>query len=193
MEEKQLVKQLHEILYVIWREEKTPEIWETGIICSIFKKVYKLDCNNCRGITFLEIEYKVFCNGLNERLKEITENVLGEYQCGFRKNRSIFDQIFIIRQVMEKHYEHTQDLHMLFVDFKKAFDSIDRYKLYQVMEDMKIPYKLITLLKMKMKNTTASVKVTNKVSNSFTFNACVRQGDGLSTTLFLLALHHGVQ
>ena len=61
---------------------------------------------------------------------------------------------------MEKHYEHNQNLHILFVDFKQAFDSIDRHKLYQVMEDMK--------------NTTARVKVTNKLSNSFTFNAGVR-------------------
>jgi len=34
--------------------------------------------------------------------------------------------------MMEKHYEHNQDMHMLFVDFKQAFDGIDRYKLYQV-------------------------------------------------------------
>ena len=95
--------------------------------------------------------------------------------------------------MMEKLYEHNQDLHMLFVDFKQAFDSIDRYKLYQVMEDMKSPYKLIRLVKMTMKNTTARVKVTNKLSNSFIFNAGVRQGDDLSTTLFILALQYGAQ
>jgi len=61
------------------------------------------------------------------------------------------------------------------------------------MEDMKIPHKLIRLVKMTMKNTTARVKVTNKLSNSLTVNAVVRQGDGLSTTLFILALHLGVQ
>jgi len=82
---------------------------------------------------------------------------------------------------------------MLFVDFKQAFDSTDRYILYQIMEDSKIPHKLIRLVKMMMKNTTPRVKVTNKLCNSFTFNAGVRQGDGLSTTLFILALHHGVQ
>ena len=82
---------------------------------------------------------------------------------------------------------------MLFVDFKEAFDSIDGYKLHQVMEDTKIPYKLITSVKMTIENATARVKVTNKLSNSFTFNAGVRQGDRLSTTLFIPVLHHGVQ
>jgi glutathionylspermidine synthase len=66
--------------------------------------------------------------------------------------------------MMEKHYEHNQDLHMLFVDFKQVFDSIDRYKLYQTMENMKIPHKLIRLVRMSMKNTTARVKVTNTLS-----------------------------
>jgi len=170
-----------------------PEDWEMGIICPIFKKGDKLDSNNYRGIRLLDIVYKEFSNVLNERLKNIIENVLGDYQCCFCKNRSTSDQIFIIRQMMKKHYEHNQDLHMLFVDFKQAFDSRDRYKLYQVMEDMKVPYKLITSVKITMKNTTARVKVTNKLSDSFTFHAGVRQGDGLSTTLFILALHHGVQ
>jgi hypothetical protein len=53
------------------------------------------------------------------------------------------------------------------------------------MEDMKIPHKFIRLVKMTMKNTTARVKVTNRLTNSFTFNAGVRQGDGLSATLFI--------
>ena len=110
---KQLVKKLHELTCVMWRGEKIPEDWETGIICPIYKKGDKLDCNNYRGITLLDIVYKVFSNVLNERLK----------------------------------------------------------KLYQVMEDMKILYKLITLVKMTMKNATARVKVTNKLINSFTFNA----------------------
>jgi hypothetical protein len=146
-----------------------------------------------RGIEVTGITYKVFSNVLNERLKKITKNLLGKYQCGFRENGSTSDQIFIIRQMMEKHYEHNQDLNMLFVDFKQAIDNIDRYKLYQVMEDIKIPYKLIRLVKMTMKNTTARVKITNIFSNSFTFSAGVRQGDVLSTTLLIITLHYGVQ
>jgi hypothetical protein len=61
------------------------------------------------------------------------------------------------------------------------------------MEDTKIPHKLIRLVKTTMKNTTARVKVTTTLGNSFTTNAGVRQGDGISTTLFILALHYGAQ
>ena len=47
-----------------------PEDWKTGIICPLFKKGDKRDCNNYRGIKLLDIVYKVFSNVLNERLKK---------------------------------------------------------------------------------------------------------------------------
>jgi hypothetical protein len=62
---------------------KTGTLVLSGIICPTFKKGEKLDCNNYRGITLLDIAYKVFSNVLNERLKKITGNVLAEYQVWF--------------------------------------------------------------------------------------------------------------
>ncbi|XP_025416189.1 general transcription factor II-I repeat domain-containing protein 2-like [Sipha flava] len=52
-----------------------------------------------------------------------------EYQSGFRKGKSTTDHIFVVRQLMEKHYEYAKDLHMVFVDYKQAYDSVNREKL----------------------------------------------------------------
>src|ERR1700761_1702839 len=71
----------------------------------------------------------------------------GDYQCGFRNGRSTTDQLFIIRQIMEKAWEHNISIHHLFVDFKQAYDSIIRNVLFGIMEEFGIPSKLIRLTK----------------------------------------------
>jgi hypothetical protein len=61
-----------------------------------------------------------------ERLKEYLEEILGDYQCGSRPQRRTTDQIFVVRQILEKFYAHDIDLHLLFTAFRKAFDSINK-------------------------------------------------------------------
>jgi hypothetical protein len=90
----------------------------------------------------------------------------------------------------EKHNEHRLNLHMLFIDFKQAFDSINRERLFGAMNRMGIPQKLIRLKRMTMCQTKARVKTDNQISAPVEFNKGVKQGDGLSTTLFILALHN---
>jgi sorting nexin-29 len=94
--------------------------------------------------------------------------------------------------MMEKFCEHDTDLHMLFVDFKQAFDSVCRDALYKGLEEVGIPGKLIRLVRMTLDNTRARVKVGTKLSDSFIFNMGVKQGDGLSAVLFNLTLHQAI-
>jgi hypothetical protein len=88
-----------------------------------------MKCENYRGITLLNVAYKILSCIILERLKEYSEEILGEYQWGFTPHRRT-DQIFVVRQILEKFYVHDIDLHLLSIDFKKAFDSIYQKKTF---------------------------------------------------------------
>jgi len=63
---------------------------------------------------------------LLSRLIPYAEEIMGDHQCGFRRNRSTTDHIFCIRQILEKKWEHNEAVHQFFIDFKKAYDSVRR-------------------------------------------------------------------
>lgn len=182
-----IYKIIYEIINKIWATEIMPDEWNIGIICPIYKKGDKYDCKNYRGITLLNTTYKIFSSLLADKLKKFTENFLGEYQWGFRQNRGTVDQHFVVRQIMEKCYEYDVDLYMLFIDFKQAFGSINREKLYEALHRFRIPTKLIKLANMTMKNTMASIKIGGKTGDAIEFNKGVKQGDSLSAVLFNIA------
>jgi sorting nexin-29 len=116
------------------------------------------------------------------------ETTIGDYQCGYRQERSAVDQIFTVRQILEKCSEHGTDTHHLFIDIKAAYGSIDRRRLYAAMEELNIPQKLIALVKAMMNNTHCQVKIQNRFSEPINVKNRVRQGDALACLLFNIAL-----
>jgi len=70
-----------------------------------------------------------------------------DHMCGFRRKRSNTDQIFYIRQIIEKKWEYNGTVHQLFIDFKKTYDSIKREVLYTVLLEFRITKKLVRLIK----------------------------------------------
>jgi sorting nexin-29 len=123
------VDKLQIIMEQVWITEEMPIEWEEGTICPIHKKRDQLECGNYRGITLLSTAYKIFSNILFERLEPYVNNILGNYQCGFRKGKSTVDQIHSLRQILEKTREYDISTFHLFIDFKAAYDSVKRDKL----------------------------------------------------------------
>jgi hypothetical protein len=159
----------------------------------LHKKGDKTDCHNYRGVNLLNVTYKILTGIINERIMLITEQRIGEYQCGFWRSRSTMDQIFVLRQLIEKHYEHGSDLHLLFIDYKSTFDGVNRRKLVESMHRIGIPKELVNLARMTLTETYAKVKIENEFGREFKYSSGVKQGDGLSTTLFNIILHTAIE
>ncbi|KAI5718850.1 hypothetical protein M8J76_001122 [Diaphorina citri] len=132
--------------------------------------------------------YKVLSSLLLARLKPLAEDILGDYQCGFRGNRSTTDNIFAVKMVNEKMWEFNRSVQYLFVDFSKAYDSIHRQSLWNIMKDFQIPAKLIRMCQVCMDENVSQVLINNQYSDPFSNRTGLRQGDGLSPLLFNLAL-----
>jgi Reverse transcriptase (RNA-dependent DNA polymerase). len=83
-----------------------------------------MDCNDYKKISLLCISCKILSDLLLARITLYANEIMGEYQYRFRRNRSTVILIFIIRQIFEKNWEYNNKVCQLFIDFEKAYDFI---------------------------------------------------------------------
>ena len=111
------------------------------------KKRDRTECGNYRGISLLSAAGNIFALILLNRLSShITQDVVPETQCSFRSNRSTVDMIFCLRQLQEKCIEQDRPLYIVFVDFTKAFDTVGRSGLWQLLGKYGCPEKFTTMI-----------------------------------------------
>jgi hypothetical protein len=133
--------------------------------------------------------HKIVSNILLFRLIPYADEIIGDHQCGFRHNRSTTDQIFYICQILEKKWENNGTVHHLFIDFKKVMREV----LYNILIEFGIPRKLVGLIKMCLNETQRSIRIGKNLSDKFTVQNGLKQGDALSPLLFNFALEYAIR
>ena len=179
---------LHTLFQKVWEEEKIPGEWKEAHLIKLPKKGDLTNCNNYRGISLLSVPGKVFNRVMLDRMKEATDDKLRGNQAGFRRNRSCVDQIATLRIIVEQSLEWNSPLLINFIDYEKAFDSVDRETLWKIMRHYGIPDKLVKLVKATYEGTNCQVFHEGQLSQPFQVQTGVRQGCLLSPFLFILAI-----
>ncbi|MFA0954731.1 RNA-directed DNA polymerase, partial [Klebsiella pneumoniae] len=115
---------------------RVPEEWKFAVIVPLYKgKGDVYDCRNHRGISLLSVPGKLYGRLVIERVQGLTRAGISEVQCGFMPGRECAAHIFTVQQVVEKCVSVRKTVYMAFVDLEKAYDRVDRERLWGVLEE----------------------------------------------------------
>ena len=183
-------KFIHSLCNYCFKHGKVPEAWVKAIIKPIPKtsRASKLP-TEYRGISLQSFVAKTYCRILNSRLRDYLEanGALCDEQNGFRPGRNCQDHIFTLTTIIENRLLNKMDTFACFVDFKKAFDCVNRDLLWHKIEARyKIRGKFLSALKSLYKNVSCSVDINQSLSEWFHVDSGVKQGCILSPTLFAM-------
>ena len=130
------MKVLHSICQQIWKTQQWPQGWKRAVFIPIPKKGNAKECSNYRTLKLISHASKVMLKILQARLQQYLNFFeLPDVQAGFRKGRGTRDQIANICWIMEKAREFQKNIYFCFIDYAKAFDSVDHNNLCKIHRD----------------------------------------------------------
>ena len=180
-----MARGLHTVLAAIWQSGTIPPDLLKGVVIPLWKgKGDRWDCGNHRGITLLSVPGKVLALILLRRIRDHLLMHQRPEQSGFTPGKSTIDRILALRIIVERRREFGRGLLAAYIDLKKAFDSVHRESLWEILRLRGIPTKIIDLISSLYTGTESAVKCGGGISSFFPVNSGVRQGCVLAPTLF---------
>jgi len=169
--------------------KKPPQIWRRSIIVAIPKGNSTL-LTNQRGLSLMCANAKLFNRVLLVRLRERLETILLPWQAGFRPERNTVEQITCLRMAIDACRARKRNMVVTFVDFSKAFDSVDRRALRDILAFYNIPLTVINAIMSLYTDTVACVRTSSGCTDEFDTTSGVLQGDTLAPYLFVIVMDY---
>ena len=184
-----LAKELTKLYNHCLKHQKVPNAWKNSELILVHKKRDIKDIRNYQPLSLLTHVYKIFTKVLTKRLERKIDGELTREQAGFRKNCSTMDHTHIINKIREKYRSYNLPLCLVFMDFKKAFDSVEISAILTSLKTLGVDHHYIHLLKDIYSNCSSTIILNNNKIN-FNINKGIRQGDTISPKLFTACLEY---
>ncbi|TMS36183.1 hypothetical protein L596_003414 [Steinernema carpocapsae] len=142
-----ILPQLTAILNQCLRNGEVPAEMADSRTILLFKKGDHLDLKNYRPISLLPTIYKVLSRVISARIDRTLDEAQPIEQAGFRKNCSTAEHLQAVNQLLEKAREYRVPIFMVFIDFEKAFDSVESNAIWNAAQRQGVHPKLLKLLR----------------------------------------------
>ena len=168
----------------ILKTKQIPDSWHEAKIVILFKNGDPKDIKNYRPISLLSHSYKIFTRLLQTRIERTLDENQPREQAGFRKGYSTTDHLQALNQIIEKSNEYNLPLCTGFIDYEKAFDTVEHFAIFEALRKTNVNKTYINILQNIYNQATARVHLDKLVSTELQIHRGVRQGDPLSPKLF---------
>lgn len=184
-----IVTYLCDICNSVLNNNDPPSQWTTNLIIPIPKK-NSTNMADFRGISLMSISAKVYNKALLNRIYDPVNSKLTSNQAGFRKNMSCTQQICALRRIIEGANNKQLPLITTFIDFQRAFDSINRETIWKILRYYGVPEKIIAAIRCIYDESKSKVIIGKEISDTFRTSSGILQGDTLSPFIFVIVMDY---
>ena len=183
------VKVLTKLFNKIYNSGSIPSEWLMSTFVPIPKKPNAKTCTDFRLISLMSHALKTLLRILHMRICKKCEAVSGDTQFGFRQGLGTREALFAMKILMQQCYDHQQEIFICFLDYEKAFDTVQHEPLVQILRQTGLDDKDIRIIQNLYWHQEAEVRVGgDQKTESFRVMRGVRQGCVLSPLLFNMYL-----
>ena len=201
-----ILPHVHRLFNSVLAKGKYPSLWSKTVIVPIHKRGSTSNPDNFRGISLISVIAKVFSSIIDDRLLTWLDDreIIVEAQAGFRKGYSTIDNMFVLQGIVHKYLTRRRKLYCAFIDFKKAFDTVNRDALWVVLKGIGIKGSLLKVLQSMYTSVSSCVRCPGGYTEFFDCLRGLKQGCNLSPKIFTILINqlatdvikygkHGVQ
>ena len=170
--------------------DEVPKCWLVSKT-KMIKKIKKPTATDLRPIALTNQSYKIFMTIIKEKIENhiLSNNAKNELQTGFTKCSRVEDNLYVLKYCKKESARRNSMLAILSIDFKKAFDSIDRGMLIETMKKFGIAHNIIDIIARVYSSDLTYIHLREDLVEKMEISNGIRQGCTGSSVLFKLVTY----